>query len=88
MVALADDARLRAGKKPLGWLNPALYAEETRNGGVYQDIVSGVSYRCKFGPGEPLAEEGWPAEQGWDAITGLGVPRDLMKFIDAMVKRP
>jgi len=88
MVALANDARMRAGKGPLGWLNPALYADEVLRAGVYEDIVEGVSRECRFTRNPLDREPGWPAEPGWDAITGLGVPRDLVRFIDALVKRP
>jgi len=88
MVALADDARLRAGKGPLGWLTPALYADDVLGAGVFDDIVEGVSRECRFSRNVTDREPGWPAEPGWDAVTGLGVPRDLLKFIDALVKRP
>ena len=41
VIALMNDALLSAGKSPLGFLNPLMYA----NPGVYNDIVSGQSLR-------------------------------------------
>ncbi|KAM3433907.1 hypothetical protein NHJ13734_006247 [Beauveria thailandica] len=35
----------------------------------------GTSYHCDF------AARGWPATQGWDAVTGLGEPRDFSKLM-------
>jgi hypothetical protein len=42
VVALLNDARVAAGKKPLGWLNPLLY----KNAGVFTDIAAGNNPGC------------------------------------------
>ncbi|KAL0945004.1 tripeptidyl peptidase sed3 [Colletotrichum truncatum] len=76
MVALVNDARLRAGKRPVGWLNPILYSEKMR--AVLQDVVEGQSYSCSWNGDAP---GGWPAKPGFDTITGLGVPNDFEKFL-------
>ncbi|KAE8155047.1 peptidase S8/S53 domain-containing protein [Aspergillus avenaceus] len=79
VVALLNDARLRAGKPTLGFLNPWLY-KGGREG--LNDIVTGGSSGCdgraRFGgspdggPVVPFAS--WNATQGWDPVTGLGTP--------------
>ncbi|KAE8143783.1 peptidase S8/S53 domain-containing protein [Aspergillus pseudotamarii] len=79
IVALLNDARLRAGKPTLGFLNPWLY--KTGRQGL-QDITLGASVGCtgraRFGgapdggPVVPFAS--WNATQGWDPVTGLGTP--------------
>ncbi|KGQ06746.1 Tripeptidyl-peptidase sed3 [Beauveria bassiana D1-5] len=80
MLALVNDARARAGKKPLGWVNPLLYSERVR--GVLRDVTKGESRSCNFDGEEP---GGWPTKPGWDAVTGLGVPKDFNELLDALV---
>ena len=53
------------GKKPLGFLNPALY--QLKGGNVGKDITQGAS---KDSP----CKQGFAADAGWDAVTGLGSP--------------
>jgi tripeptidyl-peptidase-1 len=82
IIALLNDARLRAGKPALGWINPLLYAIGQ---GALNDITSGGSAGCTgfslYGDGKaPLAGAGvipyasWNATEGWDPVTGLGTP--------------
>ncbi|KAI4724514.1 subtilisin-like protein [Aureobasidium sp. EXF-10728] len=69
VIALVNDALIAAGKPPLGFLNPWLY------GGAFAaltDITSGSSIGCNT--------SGFPAEVGWDAVTGFGTP-NLGKLI-------
>ncbi|KAJ6780439.1 hypothetical protein PWT90_07953 [Aphanocladium album] len=73
MITLINDARLRAGKPSIGWLNKILYSEA--GVAALADVTKGSSYGCDFANG------GWPAAQGWDAITGLGEPRDFSKLM-------
>lgn len=63
ILALVNDALIAAGKSPLGFLNPWLYA-----GGfeAFTDILSGASVGCNTA--------GFPAVEGWDAVTGFGTP--------------
>ncbi|KAK7397573.1 hypothetical protein QQX98_013060 [Neonectria punicea] len=82
MIALINDARVRKGKRVLGWLNEALYSEEVQ--AVLQDVTKGQSYSCDFSEGGLVG--GWPATKGYDAITGLGVPYDFQKLFDVLVK--
>ncbi|KAH0390309.1 hypothetical protein KCU89_g15733, partial [Aureobasidium melanogenum] len=69
VIALVNDALIAAGKPPLGFLNPWLY------GGAFAaltDITEGSSIGCNT--------SGFPAEAGWDAVTGFGTP-NLDKLI-------
>lgn len=80
LIALVNDARLRQGKQSLGFLNDKLYSPEVTS--VLQDITTGTSYGCRFQSG---SQSGWAAAKGWDAITGLGVPKDFQKFMAVLV---
>ncbi|KAI0252044.1 tripeptidyl peptidase A [Lactifluus subvellereus] len=62
-VALLNDARIAAGKRSLGFLNPLIYA---LNGRGFNDITSGNAPGC----GTP----GFNATVGWDPVTGFGTP--------------
>ncbi|PCG89982.1 Peptidase S8/S53, subtilisin/kexin/sedolisin [Penicillium occitanis (nom. inval.)] len=57
-----NDERLWAGKSPLGFLNPSLYA----NPSMLNDITNGTNPGC-----DTL---GFSAVPGWDPVTGLGTP--------------
>jgi tripeptidyl-peptidase-1 len=62
-VALLNDARFKAGKGPLGFLNPMLYSIGFEG---LNDITSGHNSGC--------GTTGFNATQGWDPVTGLGTP--------------
>jgi hypothetical protein len=81
VIALINDARLKAGKDVLGWLNGHLYSKEVR--AVFQDVKEGTSRPCIFGGGDYIG--GWPAAEGWDAITGLGIPNDVEALQQALM---
>lgn len=82
LIVLVNDARVRQGKKVLGWLNKHLYSTAVRS--VLQDITNGTSVSCVFEGGKTPG--GWPAKQGWDAITGLGVPKEFDRFMQALLE--
>ena len=67
LVSLLNEARLKAGKKPMGFLNPFLYA----NPAAFFDVVKGTNAigrcNCPF-------PYGFAAAPGWDPATGLGTP--------------
>ncbi|PWY81320.1 tripeptidyl peptidase A [Aspergillus eucalypticola CBS 122712] len=73
VVALLNDARLRANKTSLGFLNPWLYSSGYKS---LNDITSGEAVGCQGdveGAGViPWAS--WNATTGWDPATGLGTP--------------
>lgn len=79
-IALLNDARLRAGKPALGFLNPFLYLLGFT---ALNDITAGGSVGCDgINPqtGQPVPGASiipfahWNATEGWDPVTGLGTP--------------
>ncbi|KAF4555101.1 Pro-kumamolisin activation domain-containing protein 1 [Elsinoe fawcettii] len=62
IVTLLNEARIAAGKGPIGFLNPTLYA----NPDAFNDITIGSNPGCGTG--------GFNATPGWDPVTGLGTP--------------
>ncbi|KAK4234647.1 tripeptidyl-peptidase [Achaetomium macrosporum] len=81
MVALVNDARMRAGKTSLGWLNPLLYS--ARVTGVLRDVTEGASAGCRFPDGS--TSPGWSAAAGYDCVTGLGVVDNFNDFLAALL---
>ncbi|ETS85649.1 hypothetical protein PFICI_03674 [Pestalotiopsis fici W106-1] len=80
VIALLNDARLRAGKPTMGFLNPFLYSLEM---GPLIDVTSGTSTGCtgttartgKEIPGAGVIPNAtWNSTIGWDPVTGLGLP--------------
>jgi len=81
IVALLNDARLRAGLPQLGFLNPLLYSGGYKG---FTDITSGFSIGCNGNdtqtgaptPGAAVINPpvSWNATVGWDPVTGWGVP--------------
>ncbi|KAL8740490.1 MAG: hypothetical protein Q9190_006815, partial [Brigantiaea leucoxantha] len=63
ILSLVNDALLAEGKSPLGFLNPWLYKKGYK---AFTDITSGNSMGC--------GTDGFPAQTGWDAVTGFGTP--------------
>jgi tripeptidyl-peptidase I len=63
IIALVNDARIAAGKAQLGFLNPWIYKRGHRG---FTDITSGSAVGCDT--------KGFPAKEGWDAVTGFGTP--------------
>jgi len=64
MISRVNDALAKAGKPTVGFINPVLYKA---GGSVGTDIVEGNNKKraCKAG---------FPATEGFDAVTGLGTP--------------
>ncbi|KAK3070836.1 hypothetical protein LTR53_009758 [Teratosphaeriaceae sp. CCFEE 6253] len=82
IFALVNDARFRAGKPALGFVNPLLYGFAANTSAI-NDIVGGAALGCGgidlqndlniTGAGIiPYAS--WNATVGWDPATGLGTP--------------
>ncbi|KAG4443976.1 vesicle formation at the endoplasmic reticulum [Cadophora sp. M221] len=80
ILGLLNDARLRAGKGPLGFINPLLYAIGSPS---LNDITGGGSVGCngvngqtgqKIPGGGIVPYASWNATLGWDPVTGLGTP--------------
>lgn len=77
MIAKINDARLHAGKRPVGFINPVLYKYASK---VMTDVVLGSNGGC----GVPDA---FPASKGWDAVTGLGTP-NYEKLLELYLSLP
>ena len=65
---------ISAGKKPLGFLNPMIYAYGEN---IFNDITTGNNPGC--------GTTGFAACSGWDPITGFGSP-DYQKFGDVALE--
>ncbi|KAF8158459.1 subtilisin-like protein [Crassisporium funariophilum] len=77
LITLINDARLAAGKGPVGFLNPSIYSAQFASG--FNDITSGGNQGC----GTP----GFTATTGWDPVTGVGTP-NLTKLIPLFLSLP
>lgn len=75
IVTLLNEARIAAGKGPIGFLNPTLYA----NPSAFNDITIGSNPGCGSG--------GFNATPGWDPVTGLGTP-DYQKLKEVFLALP
>ncbi|KAK3940564.1 putative subtilisin-like protein [Diplogelasinospora grovesii] len=62
VINLINEQRIAAGKGPVGFINPALYA----NPQVLNDVTNGNNPGC--------GTTGFAAVPGWDPLTGLGTP--------------
>merc|ERR1719161_3536313 len=67
IVSLLNDAQIKNGKKPLGFLNPWLY----QNAHAFTDVTVGSNRIDRSGLS---VQYGWDAVKGWDPVTGLGTP--------------
>lgn len=63
IISLVNDALISAGKPALGFLNPWLYSKGYE---AFTDITNGSAIGCDTA--------GFPAANGWDAVTGFGTP--------------
>ncbi|KAF7335256.1 Tripeptidyl-peptidase sed2 [Mycena sanguinolenta] len=63
VVTLLNDARLKKGLPPLGFLNPLIYSTAASG---FNDITVGSNYGC--------GTLGFSATAGWDPVTGFGTP--------------
>merc|ERR1712216_96024 len=77
IFSLLNDARLQNGQSSMGFLNPFIY----EHAAAFNDITTGSSSGCGFFGG------GWPAKEGWDAVTGVGTP-DYEKLVKMVTSLP
>ncbi|KAK8069568.1 hypothetical protein PG994_006184 [Apiospora phragmitis] len=79
IISLLNNARIKDGMPPMGFLNPWLYSTGLEGGGL-TDITAGGSVGCtgkSVYSGLPSAYvpwASWNATEGWDPVTGLGTP--------------
>ncbi|KAJ6784091.1 hypothetical protein PWT90_06855 [Aphanocladium album] len=72
-----NDARLSAGKGPIGFANPALYAAASKVPGFYNDVTVGDQSLGGIFSDRGLSacgNNGFSAVEGWDPVTGFGTP--------------
>lgn len=62
LVNRIDEERIKIGKGPVGFINPALY----QNPWVLNDITNGTNPGC--------GTAGFSAVKGWDPVTGKSKP--------------
>eukprot|EP01038_Epipyxis_sp_PR26KG_P009117 gene9117-12298_t len=75
IIALVNDARIKSGKSPLGFLNPFIYS----NADLFTDVTSGNNPGC--------GTTGFYASAGWDPVTGFGTP-NYNKLVAAALALP
>ena len=97
LITAVNDARIAAGKAPVGWINPAVRLPPAC---IHDSLVAlcltllelqlySHSFRTAFndifmGSNPGCATKGFPAARGWDPVTGLGTPnfpRLLSRFM-------
>lgn len=75
IFGLVNDARIAAGKSPMGFLNPFIY----ENPELFTDILSGNNPGC--------GTNGFYASSGWDPVTGWGT-LNYTKIVTAALALP
>ena len=70
LCALMNEARAKAGKQPLGFLNPLIYP--LVGSACFRDITEGCN-------------GSYDSQPGYDMVTGAGVP-NVGKLIEALTK--
>lgn len=90
LLSLLNGQRLLEGYPPLGFINPLLYKSYELWPEIVQDVVTGNN----SGGNQLLPEslnrncpQGFSAEPGWDATTGLGSP-NLGEMLKRLVQIP
>jgi len=88
MLTLVNNARLKAGKKPVGFANPALYQLYKANPAIFKDTTKGNNKCCAGDPGQQVCcKYGFTCSAGWDPVTGLGSV-NFKQLRDAWVALP
>ncbi|KAH7006737.1 peptidase S8/S53 domain-containing protein [Fusarium venenatum] len=76
IITLTNSERMNAGKEPVGFINPVLYAKPD----ILNDVMIGSNKGCGV-------DEAFQATGGWDAVTGLGSP-DYERMRDFFMSLP
>lgn len=81
VVSLLNDARLNAGRNPLGFLNTLLYQMAAADPSTFHDITVGDNICTEAGCAPSC--KGYLATKGWDPVTGLGTPSfsNMLKYV-------
>ncbi|KAK1968696.1 Pro-kumamolisin [Colletotrichum sublineola] len=62
IINMINEKRISAGKQPVGFINPTLYAHPE----ILNDVTNGNNPGC--------GTQGFSAVNGWDPVTGMGTP--------------
>ncbi|CCE31770.1 related to Tripeptidyl-peptidase I precursor [Claviceps purpurea 20.1] len=82
-----NDERMKLGKGPLGFVNPALYKayDSKLDDPLFNDVVKGDQrlggpYDLRYP--SICGNNGFSAVEGWDPVTGLGTPKypEMLKY--------
>lgn len=98
LIVAVNDARLAAGKSPVGWINPAVRASDSSQARTHRltSIAENQLYSHAFSDafndvtsGNNVACDlgGFSAAQGWDPVTGLGTP-NFERLLDRFMALP
>ncbi|KAI1087614.1 subtilisin-like protein [Rostrohypoxylon terebratum] len=75
VITLINEERLTVGKAPVGFVHQVLYSHPE----VFKDVTKGDNRACKT--------TGFPAIEGWDPVSGMGVP-DYPKLLELFLSLP
>ena len=84
IVSLINSERLAAGKPPVGFINPALYALHARGDGAFYDVTVGNN-ACGDSQCCPR-KYGYTAAAGYDVVSGLGSVGNFSKMLDYFMR--
>ncbi|EGG14732.1 peptidase S8 and S53 domain-containing protein [Cavenderia fasciculata] len=75
LISLINEERFNANKPPVGFINPLLYKIAKDHPDAFKDIQTGENQNG-------CCQEGYHCKEGWDPVTGLGVPNfnKLLKY--------
>lgn len=80
ILSLINDQRLKRGRSPLGFLNPALYRLQGNGTQALFDVTEGCHVACFD---DLVLGQGFCAGPSWDPVTGWGTPNypELLKSL-------
>lgn len=82
MISLINGHLLAAGKSPLGFLNPFLYAAHAADPAIFKDITIGDNACTR----DYCMQYGFKAGPGWDPVSGLSL--NYSKLKEYALRRP
>ncbi|XP_069825383.1 tripeptidyl-peptidase 1 [Dendropsophus ebraccatus] len=80
ILSLINDQRIKRGRSPLGFLNPALYRLHENATAALFDVTEGCHLSCFD---DLVQAQGFCAAPSWDPVTGWGTPNypELLKSL-------
>ena len=90
IISLANNARFKLRKSPVGFVNPALYQLSQEDPSIFHDITSGDNHcasKSSSPSGPVCCQYGYVCSRGWDPVTGLGSV-NVGRLIQALASLP